>query len=121
MCTEEMEIKARPVRYRPRRSTGDRVNVAVLALAGGHAQLLAHSEKPWASITFSGSRHELTLDFDGEEAIADGEAFIAALPDHEFTLPGKLVADACIQSVDHRMMPEPRMEVRVALLLLDDV
>lgn len=119
MRAEFIETKAR--RYRPRRSLADRVYLAVLTLAEGRADLLAHSEKPWASITFSGSRHEMTLDFHGAEAVAAGERFIALLPDHEFTLPGHLVADACINSVDHRMMPEPRMVVEVALLLLEEV
>jgi len=119
MRAEFIETKAR--RYRPRRSLADRVFLAVLTLAEGRADLLAHVEKPWASITFSGSRHEMTLDFNGAEAVAAGERFITLLPDHEFTLPGHLVADACINSVNHRMVPEPRMVVEVALLLLEEV
>jgi hypothetical protein len=107
-------------RYRSRRTTGDRVREALLAMADAQASILTHEEKAWASITFSGTRHELMLDFDGADAVETGERFIAALPDHEFTIPGQLVAEASVKAVDHVMRPEPRMVVTVTLLLLDD-
>ena len=112
------ERKAR--RFRPRRSTGDRLREALLALAEAQASLLTHEEKAWASITFSGTRHELMLDFDGPQAVAAGERFIAALPDHEFAIPGQLVADASVSEVSHMLHPAPRMMVTVTLLLLED-
>lgn len=93
---------------------------AVLQLAGGKAELLRHAERPWASATFSGSRHTIALSFTGEDAVADGEAFIAALPDHEFTLPRHIVADAAISAVEHGLDPAPHMTVEVELLLLED-
>ena len=108
-------------RYRPRRTNADRVREALLALAGGHASLLTHEEKAWASITFAGTRHELMLDFDGREAAAAGEDFIAALPDHEFAIPGQLVAEATVSAVDHQFAGEhERMVVTAVLLLLDE-
>ena len=112
------ETKAR--RYRARKTLADRVREAILALAGSEAQFLTHEEMPWASITFSGSRHELRLDFDGIAACKAGERFIAALPEHEFTIPGMLVADATIGEVDSRYTPEPRMVVTCTLLLVED-
>jgi hypothetical protein len=90
------------------------------ALAGGHARVLSHSERSWASVTFAGTRHRLDLAFAGEEAIAAAESFIALLPEHEFAIPQQLVADAAVVAVDHRIGPEPRMEVRIELLLLDE-
>lgn len=93
---------------------------AVLQLAGGRAELLRHSERAWASVTFSGSRHTIALSFAGEEAIAAGEEFIAALPEHEFTVPRQLVADASVTAVDHALSPEARMTVEVELLLLEE-
>ena len=93
---------------------------AVLQLAGGKAELLRHAELPWASVTFSGSRHAITLSFAGDEAIAMGEQFIAALPDHEFALARQIVADASVVAVDHALSPEARMTVEVELLLLED-
>ncbi len=93
---------------------------AVLTLAGSKGELLHHMEKPWASATFSGTRHTLALCFDGAEAVTAGEDFIAALPDHEFTIARQLVADATVSSVEHTTLPAPRMVVEVALLLLED-
>ena len=107
-------------RYRPRRTTGDRVREALMLLAEGRADLLTHEEKAWSSITFAGTRHEVMLDFQGEEAVAVGEEFIAALPEHEFTIPGQLVADATVREVDHRFGAEERMVVTAVLLLLEE-
>ncbi|MET1756756.1 hypothetical protein ABVV53_15025 [Novosphingobium sp. RD2P27] len=92
----------------------------VLALAGPEAQFLRHSERPWSSATFSGARHTVVLAFEGVSAVAQGEAFIAALPDHEFTLRGSLVADATISSAAHSVLPSPRLLLEAELLVLDD-
>ena len=117
-----IETKSRRARrYRPRRTVGDRVREAVLALAKSRASLLDYKEKPWSSITFTGTRHEMVLDFEGAEAVEVGEAFIADLPEHEFTIPGQLVADATIREVDHRFGSEERMLVTAVLLLLEEV
>lgn len=118
--TETAKPKQRGRRYRPRRTTADRVREALLILAEGKANLLTHDEKPWASITFTGARHQLMLDFDGIEACKAGERFIAALPDHEFAIPGQLVADAAIAEVESSYTPEPRMVVTAVLLLLEE-
>lgn len=93
---------------------------AVTDLAGGKAELLRHVEQPWASVTFSGTRHTMALAFTGAEAVAAGEGFIAALPEHEFTIPRQLVADAAVVSVEHTTLPEPKLTVEVELLLLED-
>ena len=102
------------------RGTAARLREALLALARGQATILSHGEKSWASITFAGTRHRLELAFAGDDAIAAGEIFIVFLPEHEFMLPGQLVADAAVTAVDHRLAPEPRLTVSVELLLLDE-
>ncbi len=112
------ETKAR--RYRARKTLADRVREALLGMAGAEANLLTHEETPWASITFAGTRHELTLDFDGIAGCKAGERFIAALPDHEFAIPGMLVADATVCKVESSYAPEPRMVVTATLLLLEE-
>ncbi len=112
--------RKRPRRYRPRRTTSDRVREALLMLADGRADLLTHEEKAWNSITFNGTRHEVMLDFNGAEAVAAGEDFIADLPEHEFRIPGQLVADATIGEVDHRFGADERMVVTAVLLLLEE-
>ncbi|MGB3806250.1 MAG: hypothetical protein WA936_03545 [Erythrobacter sp.] len=117
-CSDGPGAKTR--RYRPRRTISDRVRDALLAMAGGHASLLTHEETAWNSITFSGTRHEIMLDFDGAEAAAAGETFIADLPEHEFAIPGHLVADATIREVDHRFGADERLVVTAVLLLLEE-
>lgn len=107
-------------RYRPRRTTSDRVREAVLTLAEGRADLLTHEETAWTSITFAGTRHEIMLDFQGAEDVAVGEEFIANLPEHEFRIPGQLVADATVKEVDHRFGADERMVVTCVLLLLEE-
>ena len=114
-----MQADARPPRA-TRRTPSDDLREELKTLAGGHAEFLAHSEKSWASVTFAGTRHRLDLAFAGEDAIAAAEGFIAFLPEHEFAIPRQLVADAAVTAVDHSIGPDPRMEVRIELLLLDE-
>lgn len=102
-----------------RRSPAIRLREQLLALARGQASVLAHEEKAWASVTFAGARHRVELAFEGAEAVEAGECFIAFLPEHEFAIPGQLVADAAVTEVDHRLDP-PMMRVTCELLLLDE-
>ncbi len=114
-----MSVDFKPPLRRPL-GTGGRLREALCQLAGNHAAVTVHTERPWASVTFEGARHAFELAFDGLEAVAAGEAFIEALPDHEFAVPGQLVADASVTAVDHRLLPAPRMTVTCELLLLKD-
>lgn len=103
-----------------RRSPWMALLAAVLDLAEGKGELLRHGERAWASATFTGSRHTLALVFGGEDGVAAADRFIALLPDHEFAIPGQVVADAAIVAVSEEALPSPRIEVEVELLLLDD-
>lgn len=94
---------------------------ALLQLAEGKGELVRHGERPWASATFSGSRHTVLLCFAGIEAAKAAERFIAALPDHEFAIPRHLVADAAISEVRHAALPHPLVDVEVEILVLDEV
>lgn len=105
---------------KPRRTLADRVREALGGLAKGHARVLGHHEIAWASVTFAGTRHRIELAFEGVEAVEAGECFIALLPEHEFTIPGQLVADAAVVEVDHRLVPAPRLAVTAELLLLEE-
>ncbi|MBU7580131.1 MAG: hypothetical protein KAF27_06620 [Porphyrobacter sp.] len=109
-----------PAPLRQRRTLADRVRAGLLGLTGGAGTVLGHEEKAWASITFAGPRHEVVLEFCGAQAVAAGEELIERLPDHEFTLPGQLVADATITKVDHRFGAMERLEVTAVLLLLEE-
>ena len=93
---------------------------AVMRLAGGRAELLRHSERPWASVTFSGTRHAIALSFTGAEAVEAGEAFIASLGEHEFAIARQVVIEAAVLSVDHEILPQPKLTVEAELLLLED-
>ena len=112
--------RALPTRKVRRTSPGDRLCNALLRMSEHQGQIIDHSERAWASITFAGSRHTVGMLFAGDEAVAAGERFIAALPEHEFAIPGYLVADAAVAEVDHRLLPAPRLAVRCELLLLED-
>lgn len=118
-----MQVDTGPVRTASRRVRRDPANHllgALQTLADGQALVLRHEERAWASITFSGARHSVTLRFAGDAAVAAGERFIAVLPEHEFSIPRRLVADAAIVAVRHTLLPEPSLEVDCEVLLLDE-
>lgn len=52
--------------------------------------------KRWASVTFAGMQHQLTLTSPATNAF---DAWLEALPDAEFDLRGHLVADLMVESV----------------------
>ncbi len=104
---------------RRRRTPGERLLEALADLAQGKARVVSHAESSWASITFAGTRHRVVLEFAGEDALEAGECFIAFLPEHEFAMPGQLVADAAVVEVDHVAQP-PLLRVTGELLLLVD-
>lgn len=116
--------KILPARLRPapraKRSPGERLVEAIRHLAGDHGELLSHSETAWASVTFSGKRHTVRLLFDGVIPAEAAEGMLAVLPDHEFRIPGQLVADINVVEVDHRLLPDERLEVVIEVLMLDD-
>lgn len=116
----DFEIKSAAALYRPRRTLADRVRSALGKLAAGRGHIISHEEKAWASITFSGTRHQVVMEFTGIDAVVAGEELIERLPDHEFTIPGHLVADATITAVDHQFGPLERLEITTVLLLLEE-
>jgi hypothetical protein len=123
---DQIEVKSAPLpvrappALRPRRTLADRVRAGLMAITDGAGTVLGHEEKAWASITFAGTRHEVVLEFCGADAVAAGEELIERLPDHEFTIPRQLVADATITKVDHRFGAMERLEVTAVLLLLEE-
>lgn len=115
-----IEVKSAPHPARAtRRTPGERLIEALLELAQGKGSITRHAEKSWASITFAGTRHRVDIQFEDGEAVEAGECFIAFLPEHEFAIPGQLVADAAVIEVDHRLDP-PMMKVSCELLLLEE-
>ena len=68
----------------------------------------------------AGASHSITLRFTGYEAIAAGETFRACLPDHEFSIPGQLVADASVVRAEHSSGATPTLTIDLELLILED-
>lgn len=88
-------------------------------LCGGAGTMIEHIERLWVSLTFSGTRHEITWEFRGGDEIAHGEALIAKLPEHKFSIPGQLVADAVIDEV-RQTWPTSELQVRFTILMLEE-
>ncbi len=116
-ATRDMQETLR--RQKPRGVWAKLLDV-LLTLTEGHGALVSHAERPWASATFSGTRHRASIVFEGPDAVQASDMFIALLPEHEFSIPGQLVADAAIVEVRTQMLPEPHCVIDVELLLLDD-
>lgn len=89
------------------------------ALTSGKGEMLFHAERAWASATFKGTRHTLNYVFEGAAAVEGGAALIDVLSEHEFTIPGQLVADAAVTESLRSFNP-PRLAVEVELLLLEE-
>jgi hypothetical protein len=101
----------------------DDLNAALIALAQGHGTVVNHYETPWASVIFTGTRHQVELKFSGEDAVRAGECLVAFLPDHEFgKMPDRtsVVVDAFAGLVDYRLWETPVLFVVCELLLVEE-
>ena len=80
----------------------DRALAALLrALAAGAAGCFRIAEArstPWASATFEGARHAVTLELAGADASERAARLRDALPEMEFALPAHLVADIVVKA-----------------------
>jgi hypothetical protein len=77
-----------------RRADSQRALLAALKeRLGGTAETGSTSRAPWASATFTGTRHRIELMLTGAGARARADALGAELPELEFHLPGHLVAE----------------------------
>lgn len=68
----------------------------LLTLLAPGAELIEAQERPWASATFSGARHTVTLKMQLDSADAPVPAALLSLSDHEFLLQGEIVADCAV-------------------------
>ncbi len=99
---------------------GNALIAAMIELADGQGELLMHGEQCWASVSYTGKRHRVILQFKGLPAVLRGEQLIDALPEHEFAIPGWLVADAAVTAATHRHGYDPMLTVTAELLLIED-
>ncbi len=96
-----------------RRGPGSAIAKQLVALVQGAARVQAQGERPWASMTFSGTRYSFEIRWPTTTEPSARQKFAQILPDHEFLIPGYFVADAVItdQSQSH---------VRIEILSIAD-
>ncbi len=75
-----------------------RLRIAAEA-AGVAIEIVASEATPWASATFNGARHQLTL----ASTDAGFAAWLATLPEADLPLRGHLVADLIVTGGDGRV------------------
>lgn len=56
--------------------------------------------RDWYSMTYSGERAEFSVRLKGEDAQARLEALARQLPEREFALPGRIVADIIVIGIE---------------------
>jgi hypothetical protein len=66
----------------------------LLTLAGPGADLVEATEREWASATFAGARHIITLKVLVAASGSPAPPWITTIGEHGFTLPRAFVADA---------------------------
>ena len=78
----------------------------------------AVTSRPWSSATFDGDRYRFEVRLHGDvDAVGDAlDRLIVLLPEHEFELPGEIVAEAKVVAVC--VDPDPRV---AALALVIEV
>lgn len=95
------------------RDTGARLARAIEA-AGPAVKVAARDALCWASVTFSGARHRLTLTATDSPEL---DRWLNALPDADFAIPGQLVADI---EVGEMVRAGDKVAVVVEVLTVDD-
>ena len=87
--------------------TNDAVTALLRALRAGVGNFPGFTleevrSRSWASITFSGARHELAFRLEGEGAELAADRFVGGLNAAEFRLRGHLVADIAVLEEERR-------------------
>ncbi|WP_374944872.1 hypothetical protein [Sphingomonas sp.] len=74
-----------------------RALLATAAAAGCAVRIVSATERSWASATFVGARHALSVE-GVDSAALDG--WLSALHDADLVLPGHMVADVSVERCD---------------------
>lgn len=96
---------------------------ALRAMVSSEMTICRHTQRKWASISFSGSIHRISITLRGADAIEDAIALENTLPEHEFSIPGYLVADAGIVESDTHSLDDDVVAAHLIaeiLLLTED-
>ena len=75
----------------------ERALVHAARVAGCEAVIAQASMERWASVTFTGARHQITLALSPKDQALH---WLASLPEAEFALRGHLVADLSVDRID---------------------
>jgi hypothetical protein len=73
--------------------------------------------RSWASVTFSGARHELAFHVEGEAAEDAAARFLASLDASEFAMRGHMMADVALVSAERR---PGRVRIALEALTVED-
>ena len=78
--------------------------------------------RQWASVTFTGARHELLFRLEGPTAWAAADCFLHNLGSAEFALRGHILADIALVSEERfaNASGEPRARLRIEALTVED-
>jgi hypothetical protein len=88
------------------RAPGDATSALLRAIVGrfpDHRIVVEEiRSRSWASATFSGSRHELSLRVEGDGADGAADRFLGGLEGTEFEMRGHIMADIALVSEGRR-------------------
>ncbi|MBB6123330.1 hypothetical protein [Sphingobium subterraneum] len=110
-----------------RRDPLGRLISQLVQLAGPDAYMAESTSRPWASATFVGAQHVLTLCIGSAENSHEhtleqvADRFAHALPEADFRIPGHIVADIVID--ERRRMDErspASVQFRITALTIED-
>ncbi len=90
-----MQAEPKPRRIH-RRDPGSLLQKQLQKLSGEQASVTLERERPWASITFSGTRYSFTVRCADKQAPDTLPQLARTLPEYEFALPGYFVADILV-------------------------
>ena len=79
-----------------RKDPGSLLAGQIEALAGNRAIVTLDRERPWASITFAGTRHSLVVNWTSAADISVANNLAKILPEQEFAIPGYFIADLLV-------------------------
>jgi len=108
-----------PLRNR-RMDPGSQLLTQIQMLAGEDIVILPLKERPWASITFAGTRHYLEILCTGSAAAEKVEKLSRILPDHDFDLGRYFVADLVITQVKKPKDVDEAFRLSVEALTIAD-
>ena len=69
---------------------------------GARVEVHLLDSREWASVTFAGARHRLSVVIDGPGAVGGAADLLDALPDLELAVRGQIIADMALVAEERR-------------------